>query len=454
MADVEDFDLLVVGGGKAGKTLAMDMARAGRRVAMVERGMIGGTCVNVACIPTKALVTSARAMRTLARAKELGLVGPAPAVDVDLLRGHKTGVVDGMVAANHRQFLDSGMDFVLGTARFVAERTVEVALDDGGTRTLRGADTVINTGTRPAVPEIPGLAEAGFLTSDTLLELQRLPERLTVLGGGAIGLEFAHMFAAFGSRVTVIEKGPRLLPREDEDIAAAVTDLLTADVVTISLGASPASVQSGRTVVLDDGSTIPGDDLLVAVGRTPVTAGLGLDAAGVKTDESGYVAVDEYLATSAPHTWAAGDVAGTPQFTHASLDDYRVLRTNLTGGGRSTRRRLIPYTLFITPELSRVGLTEAQARAAGHEVLVATLPVAAIPRARTMRETTGTWKAVVDARTDRILGASLLGPDTGEVITTVQSAMLANLPYQALRDMIITHPTMTEGLNLLFAALH
>jgi pyruvate/2-oxoglutarate dehydrogenase complex dihydrolipoamide dehydrogenase (E3) component len=456
-AKAEEYDLLVVGGGKAGKTLAMDWAKAGRRVAMVERGMIGGTCINVACIPTKTLVTSARAARTLARAEQLGLVGAAPKIDGDLLRTHKTGVVDGMVAANHKQFLDSGMDLVLGTARFTAERTVEVALNDGGTRVLRGAETVINTGTRPLLPQIPGLADAGALTSDTLLELQQLPERLTVIGGGAIGLEFAHMFAAFGSHVTLVEAAARLLPREDEDIAQAVADLLTADGIDLVLGSAPVSVRrvpDGRvTVTLSDGTTVTSDDVLVAAGRAPVTAGLGLAAAGVKTDEAGFVVVDDHLATSAPHTWAAGDVAGSPQFTHVSLDDYRILKTNLAGGSRSTRDRLIPYTLFITPELSRVGLTEEQARAAGHEVRVAKLPVAAIPRARTMRETTGLWKAVVDARTDRILGTSLLGPESGEVITTVQSTMLAGLPYTALRDMIISHPTMTEGLNLLFAAL-
>jgi pyruvate/2-oxoglutarate dehydrogenase complex dihydrolipoamide dehydrogenase (E3) component len=319
-----------------------------------------------------------------------------------------------------------------------------------------GAETVINTGTRPLVPGIPGLAEAGALTSDTLLELRRIPERLTIIGGGVVGLEFAHMFSAFGSSVTLVESGPRLLPREDEDIAQAVTDLLTADGIEILVGSPVTSVERGAdgriTTTLANGTGVSGDDVLVAVGRAPVTAGLGLDAAGVKTDEAGFVVVDEHLATSAPHTWAAGDVAGSPQFTHVSLDDYRILKANLAGGDRSTRDRLIPYTVFLTPELARVGLTEQQARSAGHQVRVAKLPVAAIPRARTMRETEGVWKAVVDARTDRILGVSLLGPEAGEVATTVQTAMLADLPYTALRDMMISHPTMGEALNLLLAA--
>lgn len=411
MADIaETYDLLVVGGGKAGKTLAMDWARAGKRVAMVERGMIGGTCINVACIPTKALVTSARAARTLARAEQFGLVAEAPKVDVGLLRAHKSGVVDSMAAGNHKQFLDSGMDLVLGQARFIAERTVEVALNDGGTRVLRGAETVINTGTRPLVPGIPGLADAGALTSDTLLELERLPERLTIIGGGVVGLEFAHMLAAFGSRITLVESGQRLLPREDADIAQAVTDLLTADGIEIIVGSPVTSVERGAhgqvTTTLSSGTRLASDDVLVAVGRAPVTAELGLESAGVKTNEAGFVVVDDRLATSAPHTWAAGDVAGSPQFTHVSLDDYRILKANLSGDNRSTRNRLIPYTIFLTPELARVGLTEEQARTAGHEVRVAKLPVAAIPRARTIRETDGIWKAVVEARTDRVLGVS------------------------------------------------
>ncbi|MCD0484084.1 FAD-dependent oxidoreductase [Streptacidiphilus sp. ASG 303] len=453
----EDFDLLVVGGGKAGKTLAMDWARSGRSVAMVERGMIGGTCINVACIPTKALVASARAVRRLRRADELGLASPPPQVSAESLLRHKAGVVDGMVALNHKQFLDSGMDFVLGQARFTAPRTVEVALDGGGTRVLRGAQTVVNTGTRPFVPPIPGLADAGALTSNSLLDLERLPRRLVVVGGGVVGLEFAQMFASFGSEVSLVEAGPRLLPREDEDIARAVAGFLAADGIRVLTGASVASVRRDAggevTVALSDGTALTGDDVLVATGREPVTADLGLEAAGVRTDRAGFVVVDEHLATTAPGTWAAGDVAGSPQFTHVSLDDYRILKQNLAGGSRSTRDRLIPYTIFLTPELARVGLTEAQAREAGHQVRVASLPVAAIPRARTMRETEGLWKAVVDARTDRILGVSLLGPEAGEAVTTVQTAMLAGLPSTALRDMIINHPTMTEGLNLLFGAL-
>lgn len=452
---VEDVDLLVVGGGKAGKTLAMDTARAGRTVVMVERGMIGGTCINVACIPTKALVTSARLARRAVTAESLGLRLGKPEIDVRLLRSHKEGVVSDMVELNHRQFLASGMDLVLGEARFVAARTVEISLVDGGRRVVRGADVVINTGTRPHLPPIPGLAEAGVLTSETIQRLDRVPERLAVIGGGYVGLEFAQMFAAFGSRVTVLDHHRTLLPREDPDITAALTEYLHKDGVETLGGVTVREAvreDNGVRLLLDDGRSLLADDVLAAAGRDPVTAGLGLEAAGVRTDERGFVRVDDRLATDAARTWAVGDVAGSPQFTHVSLDDYRVVKENIAGGDRSTSRRLVPWNLFTDPELARVGLTETQARATGRNIRVARLPVKAIPRARTLRDTRGLWKAVVDRDTEEILGVALLGPESSEVLTVVQTAMWAGLPFTALRDGLIAHPTMAEGLNALFGA--
>ncbi|MFJ3139961.1 dihydrolipoyl dehydrogenase family protein [Streptomyces sp. NPDC086843] len=453
---VEDVDLLVVGGGKGGKTLAMDMARSGGRVAMVERGMIGGTCINVACIPTKTLVTSARLLDSLSRAEQVGVRAGKPVADLTLLREHKDGVVAGMVDLNHRQFLDSGMDFVLGTARFTGERTVRVELNDGGTRVLRGKDVVINTGTTPAMPDIPGIAEAGPLTSETLLHLDRIPEHLVVIGGGYVGLEFAHMFAAFGSRVTMLHRGERVLPREDPDVSEAVAGFLADAGVRLHTRVTLTEVSrgpSGMTVRLSDGTEVTGTDVLVAVGREPVTGELDLDAAGVRTDARGFVKVDDRLATSAPRTWAVGDVAGSPQFTHVSLDDYRIVKANIAGADRWTTGRLVPWNVFTTPELARVGMTETEARAAGHDVRVARMPVAAVPRARTLRDTRGVWKAVVDRDSDRILGVALLGPDASEVMTVVQTAMLTGAPYTLLRDSIIAHPTMAEGLNMLFNVL-
>jgi len=473
VSEIEDVDLLVIGGGKAGKSLAMDRAKAGWKVAMVERDKIGGTCINVACIPTKSLVGSARTLLDARRAEVMGVeVGGEPAISLERLREHKESVVGGMVAAHAKMFPASGMDFMMGSARFTGERTVEVALNDGGTRVLRGRDVVVNTGTTPAVPSLDGIEHADEWNSETILHLEKIPESMIVLGGGYVGCEFASMFAVFDTKVILLQSRDQILPREDPDVAAEVADVLTAQGVELRLGARASAVRreggdgsrrdgggrraDGRgdvVVTLEDGSEVRAEELLVATGRAPVTDGLGLDVAGVELTEKGFVAVDDHLRTSADHVWAAGDVAGSPQFTHASWNDYRVLKTLLTGGEAVTTHRLVPYTVFTTPELARVGLTERQAREQGHEVKVARLDVAAIPRAKTLHDTTGSWKAVVDAGTDQILGVALFGHGSGEVLAAVQMAMLGGLTYQQVRDAVITHPTMAEGLNLLLDAL-
>jgi pyruvate/2-oxoglutarate dehydrogenase complex dihydrolipoamide dehydrogenase (E3) component len=456
---VEDVDLLVIGGGKAGKSLAMDRAKAGWKVAMVERDKIGGTCINVACIPTKALVGSARTVLMGRHAKVMGVeLDDQLLVSLDGLRRHKSSVVDGMVAAHKKMFAASGMDFILGTARFIAPRTVEVETRDEPIRLLRGTDVVINTGTTPAIPDLAGISESRVWTSETILQLERLPQRLIVLGGGYVGCEFASMFALFGTQVTLLQGPDQLLPREDSDVAAEVAAILANQRVGLRLGTRTQAVHreanNGEVVVvLEDGSQVRGEELLVATGRAPVTAHLGLESAGVDLTDRGFIWVDSHLRTTADHVWAAGDVAGTPQFTHASWNDFRILKANFDHGDAITTGRIVPYTVFITPELARVGITEAQARAQGHNVAIGKIPVSAIPRAKTLHDTTGTWKAVVDADTDLILGAALLGHNAGEVISTLQMAMLGALPYQQVRDAVLTHPTMGEGLNLLFDAL-
>lgn len=449
-------DLLVIGGGKAGKSLAMDLAAAGQSVAMVERGMIGGTCINVACIPTKTLVNSARLLKTMRRAAEFGITGAgSPAVDVDLLRHRKEDVVGTMVAGQRKSFLASGMDLVIGEAKFIGDRTVEVALDDGGTRTITGTNVVINTGMVPYLPPIDGLAGANVQTSESILRLQELPASVVVLGGGYIGAEYASMLNIMGVRVTVVQRGKHLLGREDPDVAAAVAEAFTRDGIEVRLGVEATGVIRAAdgtvTVELSDGGTVSAEDILVALGREPVTAGLGLEKTGVELSARGFVAVDEHLRTTADGVWAAGDVAGSPQFTHASWNDFRILKANLAGGALSTKDRLVPYCVFITPELGRVGLTEAEAHAAGHNIRVARMPVSAIPRARTIGELDGVWTAVVDRDTDLILGAALFSAEASEVICVVQMAMLGGLRYQQVRDAVITHPTMAEGLQLLFS---
>ena len=457
MSEVQDVDLLVIGGGKAGKSLAMDRAKAGWTVAMVERDKIGGTCINVACIPTKSLVGSARTLLDARGAAVMGVeIDGEPTVSLTRLREHKESVVGGMVAAHAKMFPASGMDFMMGTARFTGERTVEVALNDGGTRVLRGRDVVVNTGTAPAVPPVDGIEGADVWNSETILHLEKIPESMIVLGGGYVGCEFASMFAVFGTRVILVQGRDQILPREDPDVAAQVAEVLAAQGVELRLGARARAVrrEGGDAVVtLEDGSELQAEELLVAAGRAPVTDDLGLDVAGVELTEKGFVAVDDHLRTSADHVWAAGDVAGSPQFTHASWNDYRVLKEQLTGGEATTDGRLVPYTVFTTPELARIGLTETEARRQGYEVKVARLEVSAIPRAKTLHDTTGSWKAVVDAATDKILGVALFGHGSGEVLAAVQMAMLGGLPYQQVRDAVITHPTMAEGLNLLFDTL-
>jgi pyruvate/2-oxoglutarate dehydrogenase complex dihydrolipoamide dehydrogenase (E3) component len=460
MREPERYDLLVVGGGKGGKTLAMDMARAGRRVAMVERTpeMIGGTCINLACIPSKTLIRSAEVAEVVRRAGELGVGVDAPAIRAEALRARKESVVHGMREMNREQFVASGMELVIGHARFVAPRRVEVT-SGGGTRLLEGEHAVINLGTRPALPDVPGLAEARPLTSEALLELESIPERLMVLGGGYVGLEAAQAMRRFGSRVTVLQRGPQLLSREDEDVAAAIAGILREDGIEVLLGARARGVER-----LDDGAVrveldadgdrrqVVADDLLAATGRRPNTAGVGLEAAGVELDERGFVRVDEHLRTTAEDTFAVGDVTGGPQFTHVSLDDFRVVAAALDGGGRSTAGRLVPYTVFIDPELGRVGLTEREARSRGIDVRIATLPARAVPRARTLGTTRGLLKAVVERDSDRILGAAILAANGGEVIAAIQIAMLGGLTASTLRDAVLAHPTMAEGLNQLFAA--
>jgi pyruvate/2-oxoglutarate dehydrogenase complex dihydrolipoamide dehydrogenase (E3) component len=460
MSQPQRYEVLVLGSGAGGKLLAWHTARSGRRTAVVERKWIGGSCPNVNCLPSKNEVWSAKVADLVHQAAKFGMVTGPTAIDMGRVRQRKREMVDGLVAMHLALYKASGTELIMGAGRFVAPKTLEVCLNDGGTRVLAGDRVFLNLGTHATIPPIPGLADAGPLTNIELLEFDRLPEHLIVLGGGYVGLEFAQAYRRFGSRVTVVEHGPQLLGREDPDVAEEIRRLLSAEEIEVLLGADVLRVEgrSGEGVRLrvrtaGGERVVAGSDILAATGRTPNTAGIGLDVAGVQLDARGYIKVNDRLETSAPEVWAIGECAGSPQFTHVSEDDFRVIRDNLAGGNRSTRDRLVPYCLFTDPPLARVGLSEGEARQRGVAVRVANLPMSDVLRTRTTGETAGFMKVLVEAAGDRILGFTMIGPEAGEVMAAVQTAILGGLPYTVFRDAILAHPTMAEGLNGLFAAV-
>jgi pyruvate/2-oxoglutarate dehydrogenase complex dihydrolipoamide dehydrogenase (E3) component len=369
-------------------------------------------------------------------------------------------MVDREIALHLQNYKASGAELIMGTGRFVTPKTIEVRLNDGGTRTLAGDEVFLNVGTHATVPNIPGLEAARPLTHIEALELDRLPAHLIILGGGYIGVELAQAYRRFGSRVTIIEPGPQVMTREDPDVASEMQRILSDEGIRFLMAAEPLSVRgrSGEEVSLavrtsSGEQKIAGSDILLAAGRTPNTAGIGLEAAGVALDGRGYIRVNERLETAAPDTWAMGECAGSPQFTHVSHDDFRIIRDNLAGGNRSTRDRLVPYCVFTDPPLARVGLSEGDAQRQGIAARVARLPMTAVLRTAATDETRGFMKALVGASNDRILGFMMIGAEAGEVMTAVQTAMLADLPYPRLRDAVIAHPTMAEGLGSLFSSV-
>lgn len=456
MTNPEKYDAVVIGSGEGGKYLAWHLAEAGRKVAVVERRWVGGSCPNVNCLPSKNEIWSAGVAHTVAHAADFGVATGPLVVDMPKVLQRKRDMVTGLIAFHQDRYKATGAELIMGNARIVAPLTIEVALNGGGVRTLAADKLFLNLGTHASIPPVPGLAEAKPLTNIELLELDRVPEHLIVLGGGYVGLEFAQAYRRFGSRVTVIEHGPRLAAREDPDVSEEIRRILVADGIEVLMATDAEQVQgtSGehldvRVRAQDGARSIAASDLLVAAGRTPNTRGIGLEAAGVQLDPRGYIQVSDRLETTAANTWAIGECAGTPQFTHMSLDDFRVIRDNLAGGQRSTAGRMVPYCMFIDPPLARVGMNETQARAAGVAVRVAKLPTKAVLRTRTTSQSTGFMQALVDAD-DRIVGFTMIGQDAGEVMAVVQTAMAGKLPYTALRDAILAHPTMAEGLNALF----
>src|SRR5215470_12537278 len=414
MAETENVEVLVLGSGQGGKLLAWHMAQSGKRTAVVERRWIGGSCPNINCMPSKNEIWSAKVAHLVHQAAQFGLVTGPVAIDMATVRQRKRAMVDAQIAAHLQHYKTSGAALIMGTGRFVAPRTLEVRLQDGGTRLLAGDQVFLNVGTHAAMPHVPGLQAVRPLTHIEVLELDYAPPHLLVLGGGYVGLELAQAYRRFGSRVTVIEHGPQLMRREDADVAAEVQRILSAEGIEVLVAAETLHVhgRSGEAVRLAVRTTsgeqhIEGSDLLVAVGRTPNTAGIGLEEAGVKVDGHGYIRVNERLETSASGVWALGECAGSPQFTHVSVDDFQIIRDNLAGGKRSTRDRLAPYCMFTDPPLARVGLTESEAQRQGITARVAKLSMSAVLRTQTTGEREGFMKALVGGSDDRILGFTM-----------------------------------------------
>jgi len=409
-------------------------------------------------MPSKNEIWSARVGYLSRHAVAFGAVNGAIKTDMAKVLGRKRAMVDREVAFHLDAYKKSGAELVMGSGRFVAPKTIEVQLSDGGKRLLTGDQVVLNVGTHAAIPEIAGLADARPLTHIEALELDYVPSHLVVLGGGYVGLEMAQAYLRFGSEVTVIEPGPQILGREDADVAAAVQDLLREEGVTFLCATQVLGVQgqSGRKVTLTVRSgggerAVAASDILVAVGRIPNTAGIGLDKAGIELDNRGYVRVNDRLQATAPDVWAIGECAGSPQFTHFSVDDFRIVRDNMAGGQRSTLDRLVPYCLFSDPPLARIGLSEGDARRQGVAARVANLPMKAVLRTEATDETQGFMKVLVAQDDDRILGFTMLGAEAGEVMAAVQMAMLAKAPYPIVRDAVIAHLTYAEGLGALLS---
>jgi pyruvate/2-oxoglutarate dehydrogenase complex dihydrolipoamide dehydrogenase (E3) component len=456
---VENYKNVIIGSGEGGKYLAWHLAQSGQQTVVVERRWIGGSCPNVNCLPSKNEIWSAKVADLVHHASRFGVTVGSASADMAAVRKRKREMVEGLIAMHLDRYKATGAELIMGEAKFTSSKTLDVRLNDGGARTLTGERIFLNLGTRAAIPPVPGLAESQPLTNIEILELDRLPEHLIVIGGGHVGLEFAQAYRRFGSRVTILELGPHLLANQDPDVVTALLEIFASDGIDVIAPAEILSVQgrSGTGVSLrvrtsSGERTITGTDILVATGRVPNTAGMGLEVAGVELDQRGYVKVDDRLQTTTPNVWAIGECAGSPQFTHISLDDFRVIRDNLAGINRTTRDRMIPSCLFTDPQVAHFGLTETEADRRGISVRVLKLPMAAVLRTRTIEETRGFMKALIEADGDRILGFTMVGPEAGEVMAVVQMAMLAGLPYTVLRDAILTHPTMAEGLNALFSS--
>ena len=457
----EVYDAIVIGSGQGGTPLSIALAKAGLKTTLIERNHIGGSCVNVGCTPTKTMVASARVAYLSRRSFDYGVDSGEVTVSMSAVRRRKQKIVE--------SFRESGLqniekterlELLKGEARFVGPKSLEVLLSGGGTRLLCAEKIFINTGARPAKPPVPGLDTLPTLDSTSIMELETLPEHLLVMGGGYVGLEFGQMFRRFGSQVTIVHRGDHLLSREDPDVADEIARILEEDGIKVLLNSEAMSAKGSSDSVslivktAKSETRLEGSHLLVAVGRRPNTDRLNLQSAGVETDRHGFIKVNDQLETNVAGVYALGDVKGGPAFTHISYDDFRILRKNLLEGGHATTKgRLVPYTVFIDPQLGRIGITETEARNQGWNTSIAKLPMSRVARAIEMSETRGFMKAVVDVETKQILGCAVLGIEGGELMAMFEITMMAHLPYTTLKEGIFAHPTLAESLNNLFMAM-
>src|SRR6266487_5406211 len=462
MTPTTHYDAIVIGAGQAGVPLSTTLARAGWKTALIERMHVGGTCINEGCTPTKTMVASARVAYLAKRAADYGVNTGPVVVDMTVVRQRKRAIVDSFRNGSQGRIENTeGVDLLMGEAAFTGPKTLEVRLNNGETRQLTADTILLNAGARPAKPSMTGIEDVATLDSTSIMEVDTVPEHLLVVGGGYIGLEFGQMFTRFGSQVTVIQRGANLLAREDPDVAEEVANIMREDGLEVLLETKPVNVKqlsAGNiqlTVQTKTGErTLNGSHLLMAAGRVPNTDWLNLDAAGIQTDKRGFIQVTDRLETNVPGIYALGDIKGGPAFTHISYDDFRILRSNLLEDDNTTiGERLVPYTVFIDPQLGRVGLSESEARAQGRAIRVAKMPMSYVARALEVDETRGFMKAIVDAETKEILGCAILGLEGGEIMSMLEVAILGKLPYTALRDGIFAHPTLAESLNNLFSTL-